>query len=88
LMTYDHAERIHNTLKNSRPFHPSPFEHIATPDRMIDQLQYDGSTPLGKRFVPVGWEHPELHGNLYGWVQYRKTMLGEAVASLPEGYSL
>lgn len=50
--------------------HLSPFEHQATPDR---------STHLGDC-------DPELWGNFVGWKQHRKSIEGEAVAPLPEGY--
>jgi len=44
-----------------QPIHASPAEHQATPDQ--------------RRFN--GWDKPELHGNLAGWIQYRKTLTGE-----------
>lgn len=47
----------------SRPVHASPAEHQATPDT-YDRLE---------------WGSPELHGNLHGWVQYRKTLPHEVV---------
>tara|TARA_R110002072_G_scaffold26966_20_gene88480 strand:+ start:1461 stop:2306 length:846 start_codon:yes stop_codon:yes gene_type:complete len=47
------------------PVHASPFEHQATPDK--------------KWASKNRWAKPELHGNLHGWVQLRKTIPGEAV---------
>lgn len=45
-------------LAGSKPIHASPFEHIATPDIYFsDSCRYKNET---------------LHGNLVGWVQYRK----------------
>jgi thymidylate synthase ThyX len=32
------------------------------------------------------WTHPELHGNLKGWIQFRKLLPGEGCAPLPDGY--
>lgn len=63
------AEEVfrHNQLVNARPMHASPAEHQATPDRMVGR-DSDGD--------PI-WEHPKLHGNLVGWIQYRKTLNGE-----------
>lgn len=49
--------------------HWSPFEHQAMPDRLQGYLG-------GDRELPV-WDRPKLHGNLAGWVQYRKTFAGE-----------
>lgn len=37
--------------------HMSPFEHQATPDVRNHQF---------------GWEQPHMHGNLTGWIQWRK----------------
>ena len=54
------------TLLEQRPVHASPAEHQATPDRQA--LAGYG-----------GWEHPELHGNFDGWVQYRKLLPAEVV---------
>ena len=54
--------------------HFSPLEHQATPDR------YDWHGEI--------WESRERWGNFYGWVQARKTIPGEDIARLPEGYNL
>ena len=51
------------TKAGSQPIHASPAEHQATPDR------YD----LGE----ARFDWPEAHGNLLGWIQYRKTLPGE-----------
>ena len=51
-------------LIGSAPMHASPAEHQATPDKWTDKLK---------------WWRPELHGNLTGWVQFRKTLPGECV---------
>jgi thymidylate synthase ThyX len=48
--------------------HMSPFEHQATPD-----------VCHGYGTSEEEWLYPEHHGNLRGWVQYRKTILGEHV---------
>lgn len=70
------------------PLHASPFEHQATPDRKItvERIQHipDPDTPgFFNQAVSLGtreeWEHPELHGNLNGFIQYRKTIPGEFV---------
>lgn len=58
-------------LVGSSPLHASPTEHQATPD--------------GQYHVKGGgleqWQNPALHGNLTGWVQHRKLLPGENVAS-------
>jgi thymidylate synthase ThyX len=64
---------LYERLVGAHPIHASPAEHQATPDDpMLSGWQ---------------WNHPELHGNLPGWIQHRKLLPGEAVAPLPEGYS-
>lgn len=58
-------------LINSDRLHASPTEHQATPDRF-----YTGQE-LGQFPPEPGWEAPHLHGNLEGWIQFRKTLAGE-----------
>ncbi len=89
-MTMDRALLIVQKLRDSRPLHASPFEHQATPDAIN---VYDSGIDfgdIGEENVRrnMVWEHPEQHGNLYGWRQQRKTIPGEAVASLPAGYMI
>jgi Thymidylate synthase complementing protein len=57
--------------------HLGPFEHQATPD---EKMTMDG-------LIQDQWANPSLHGNLPGWIQYRKTIPGEAITPLPEGYT-
>lgn len=61
----DHLSEFarYERLVIAKPVHASPAEHQATPDA------YDGRN----------WEHPELHGNLRGWIQHRKQIAGEFV---------
>lgn len=51
------------------PLHASPVEHQATPDRYHRRI--------------MKWDRPELHGNLRGWVQYRKTIPNESMEGTP-----
>ena len=55
---------LHDTLVVSTPLHASPAEHQATPDIKLNS----------------GWENPDKHGNLRGYIQYRKTLPFEYVA--------
>ncbi len=52
--------------------HFSPFEHIACPDTKEADI----------------WQYPNKHGNFVGWIQHRKCILNENVASLPEMYRI
>jgi thymidylate synthase ThyX len=78
---------LYDRLITARPIHASPAEHLAAPDKPRlwnqDILGWPEEQTTGLPF----WQHPELHGNLPGWIQYRKTLPGEAVAPLPEGYA-
>lgn len=73
------ARRIYNQLINSKPAHASPVEHQATPM----PLRYLGREDTGRKYWPKGISHQcqdgsYWSGNLQGWVQYRKTLDGEA----------
>ena len=57
----------HDLLVVSQPVHASPAEHQATPDELIIDNEQDE------------WAAQYLHGNLRGWVQYRKTLPNEFV---------
>ena len=70
------------------PLHASPFEHQATPDKKIrvnrSKIVYSDIFPgVAKDVISLGardeYEHPELHGNLTGFIQYRKTLPNESV---------
>jgi thymidylate synthase ThyX len=79
-MTVERALAIYDRLVGSRPIHASPCEHQATPDEV-------NRKPVQAHW-PESWVNPHLHGNFCGWIQHRKTLPGEAVAPLPEGYAL
>lgn len=55
--------QLYERLVGAVPLHASPAEHQATPDTQWA----DGET----------WSNLQLHGNFKGWVQFRKTLLGE-----------
>lgn len=57
---------LHDKLVVSQPVHASPAEHQAIPD-----IWYDTNKE---------WGQPHQHGNLIGWVQYRKTLPNEFVS--------
>lgn len=59
----------HDALVVNRPVHASPAEHQCTPDHFI-------SARIGGTGM---WKRPDLHGNLTGWCQYRKTLEHEAI---------
>jgi thymidylate synthase ThyX len=54
---------LYDRLVRADLIHASPAEHQATPDHWMAR---------GKR-----WLQPQLHGNLRGWQQYRKTLPNE-----------
>lgn len=63
--------KLYERLVGAQPLHASPAEHQATPDYR----------PIGENWA--AWQH---HGNFLGWVQYRKTLSGEAIAPLPSEF--
>lgn len=82
----------YDKLVGAQPIHASPAEHQATPDEFDRPRNVVVPAELTEeqkwlRIMPVSieapWAHYELHGNFHGWVQYRKTIPGEAVAPLP-----
>lgn len=76
-MTIEKALKVYAQLVDKKhALHASPLEHQATPDRVYIEAMEQSQL----------WCSPELHGNLPGWIQFRKTLSGEAVAALPEGY--
>lgn len=56
---------LHDKLVASVPIHASPAEHQATPDTV---------KPANDNSNTVVWENPEKHGNLRGFIQYRKVV--------------
>lgn len=76
-MPVERCIELHDRFVKSVPMHASPMEHQARPDELT--LSVDRTR--------AEWREPQLAGNLGpGWVQYRKTIPGEALAPLPEGY--
>ncbi len=56
---------LFNTLVGSRPLHASPCEHQCTPDT----IDYTIHTERGTEVI---YENRHLHGNLKGFIQFRK----------------
>lgn len=77
--TIEEDLKLFERLLGSSPIHASPAEHQATPNEWYDDLM------TGK--MRLGWSHPELHGNLSGWIQHRKTIPNESIAPLPAEYT-
>ena len=61
-MTLERAEAIFDKLVTSQPMHASPTEHVAQRDGWV------------KGDHGEHWQHPELHGNFEGFIQYRKLL--------------
>lgn len=54
---------LHDRLLVDQPIHASPAEHQATPDFRVNARGM--------------WMNPDKHGNLHGWIQYRKLLANE-----------
>lgn len=65
------ARKIFSQLIESQPCHASPVEHQATPMFRPDTFADAGTTHIDRK--GQAWS-----GNLRGWVQFRKTIPGEA----------
>ncbi len=65
--------KLYERLLGGVPLHASPSEHQCTPDVQEKIVNFHGDLPETK------WKHPELHGNLTGWIQYRKTLPNECI---------
>ncbi|CBW47020.1 N4 gp30-like protein [Roseovarius sp. 217 phage 1] len=59
-------------LMNDERVHASPFEHQAKPDTLSWNFpEFEGEPDV------KAWANPMLHGNLTGWIQYRKLIPNE-----------
>ena len=71
---------LYQRLAYHDPMHASPLEHQATPDTMSWQelTRIEG---LVTTCIKAGnaYDHPEEHGNLYGFRQFRKQLPNESV---------
>lgn len=69
---------LYARLIERTPLHASPTEHQATPDTQhqvfVTKITVEAGTP-GR--YETRWDHPEEHGNLFGWRQFRKMLPGE-----------
>ena len=78
--SYEKELARYDMLVSSDRVHASPTEHQATPDTqsLIQRLLVE---PVGDSETLMScdeeWNSPELHGNLTGWIQFRKTIPGE-----------
>lgn len=68
--TFEEDLKLAQRLIGSAPLHASPAEHQCTPDRPATH---------GTDGYMADWASPQLHGNLPGWIQYRKQLPGEYV---------
>lgn len=79
--TVEEDLQLYDRLVGAQPLHASPAEHQATPDQRTTSsytIEYDDGAC---DHVEAGeeWCNPSRHGNLRGWIQYRKTLPGENV---------
>lgn len=74
----------YDSLITSQPMHASPVEHQATPDEKSLYRTQVATFTLDGRIMgwtqireSMEWDFPGLHGNLTGWIQFRKKLPGE-----------
>lgn len=70
--TVEEDIELHDKLVVAQPLHASPAEHQAKPDKWEESVDGWGNDNSN-------WAQPKLHGNLRGWIQYRKTLPGEFI---------
>lgn len=70
--TVEEDMKLYDKLLGSQPLHASPSEHQASPDTLFGPPE---RIAVGKGH----WTQPQLHGNLKGWIQLRKTLSNECV---------
>lgn len=81
--TIEEDLQLFDKLVGAAPMHLSPLEHQATPDEQSPNYWENPLIPE----INYHWACPNQHGNLPGWIQFRKTIPGEAVAPLPKAYA-
>lgn len=73
---------LYDRIIGHTPMHASPAEHQATPDETQHAAElesFDRHAGTGRVHFKEEWKHPEQHGNLRGWRQYRKMLPNECV---------
>lgn len=67
--SYDAEMKRYNSLVTSERIHASPLEHQAKADVKVPHYEIAGDLE--------DWKDKKLHGNLRGFIQFRKTIDGE-----------
>lgn len=81
--SYERELERYNSLVSSDRVHASPLEHQATPDEMvtasIDLFEDENETLTPSETLDAQrvYKHKQKHGNLTGWIQFRKTVPNE-----------
>jgi hypothetical protein len=77
--SYEAELERYESLVTSDRVHASPTEHQATPDEVETWGNTDWvyAEKLGIDLDKIKWHRPSLHGNLNGWIQYRKMIPNE-----------
>lgn len=79
--SYERELERYDGLVNADAVHASPLEHQCSPDRMLlrETSLYDDEDRVIREVSAMGFEFPELHASLTGWIQARKLVPNEAV---------
>lgn len=78
--SYEKEISRYQQLIESDRVHASPVEHQATPDNQVGEISYGEYEGYSGKTEFI-WANSHLHGNLYGWIQNRKLIPGEAYDS-------
>jgi thymidylate synthase ThyX len=73
---------LFSKLMADQPLHASPAEHPATPDtQSLYKVSRLHPVTQDEELIQLGldWDKPNYHGNLDGWIQFRKLLPNEYV---------
>jgi thymidylate synthase ThyX len=80
--TVEQDWKLFDKLVAEQPLHASPAEHQATPDtQSVYKVSRLHPVTHDQDMVRLGrdWDKPNYHGNLDGWIQFRKLLPNEYV---------
>jgi hypothetical protein len=80
--TVEQDWKLFDKLMAEQPLHASPAEHQATPDtKSLYKVSKVHPITHDQELVSCGldWDKPNYHGNLDGWIQFRKLLPNEYV---------
>jgi len=75
--------KLADKLASANPMHPSPFEHQATPQIVVEDSRLGWASPI---YDPSDNSFCRPKGNFRGWIQYRHSFNNETVKDFKPNY--